>query len=69
TLKTLTLILQENAIYFTTRSYLTLTEHLLILCDVLHVNLDYLLRDINDTPHENKMQEHLFSFDSTRNVI
>ena len=45
------------------------TEKLLILCDVLHVNLDYLLRDINDTPHENKMQEHLSSFDSTRNVI
>jgi transcriptional regulator with XRE-family HTH domain len=40
------------------------TEKLLILCDVLNVNLDYLLRDINDTPHEDKMQEHLFSFGS-----
>lgn len=40
------------------------TEKLLILCDVLNVNLDYLLRDINNTPHEDKMQEHLFYFDS-----
>jgi transcriptional regulator with XRE-family HTH domain len=40
------------------------TEKLPILCDVLNVNLDYLLRDINDTPHEDKMQEHLFSFGS-----
>ena len=34
-----------------------LTEKLLILCDILNVNLDYLLRDISDTPHEDKKQE------------
>ena len=34
-----------------------LTEKLLILCHILNVNLDYLLRDISDTPHEDKKQE------------
>ena len=38
------------------------TEKLLIFCDVLKVNLDYLLRDISDTPHKNKKQEQAFSF-------
>lgn len=38
------------------------TEKLLILCDILNVNLDYLLRDISDTPHEDKKQEQKFSF-------
>lgn len=40
------------------------TEKLLTLCDILDVNLDYLLRDINDTSHEDKEQDLVFLFDA-----
>ena len=33
------------------------TETLLVLCDILDVHLDYLLRDISDAPHEDQEQE------------
>jgi len=40
------------------------TEKLLVLYDILDVNLDYLLRDISDIPHEDKTQEQTFSYTS-----
>lgn len=40
------------------------TEKLLILCDILNVNLDYLMRDVNATPHADKKQEQSFAFDA-----
>jgi len=38
------------------------TEKLLVLCDILDVNLDYLLRDISDTPHKAQKQERTSSY-------
>lgn len=38
------------------------TEKLLLLCDILDVNLDDLLRDTRDPPHEAKKPEQAFSY-------
>ncbi len=38
------------------------TEKILVLCDILDVNLDYLLRDISVAPHEDKKQEQTSSY-------
>lgn len=38
------------------------TEKLLLLCGILGVNLDYLLRDVSGPPHEDKKQEPASSY-------
>ena len=38
------------------------TEKLLILCDILDVNLDYLLRDISGDPHADRAPEQAASY-------